>query len=1040
VLAWWDVPAATVMLVAALATLALPMLIHNVDKRAAIARSAAFKAFGEEFLDAVQGLPTLKAFGQSTAFGAKLGERARALSDSTFWVLALGLLTRFFTDLGTGLGAAAAIAVGVWRVRHGEMSFEALLIILMAGTEIFRPLRDLRGVLHQGMTGQSAATAVHALLEAKSDAPASDAPARGAPHALDLTPTISFNAVGFAYPGRRGDAHAGLSFDIAAGETVGIVGPSGAGKSTILRLLLRQHDAQVGAIRIGGHDIRTLDPDQVRAMIAIVAQDTTLFDGSIADNLRLGRPGATDAEIIAAARAANAHDFIAALPSGYATGIGERGINLSGGQRQRIAIARALLRDAPILILDEALSSVDAENEAVIQQALDRLTQGRTTLILAHRLSSVIGADRILVLDQGRVVESGTHAELMARPGVYRRLMGPQAGTVGVRPVQAMERAPLAAATAGPEVHPLAEEAAEIGWRDTLRALLRFVRPWRVKLTLTVLCGIGRVLGFIGVSVIGALVIAAVAANKPAFWLLVALLLAAPVAATLHWLESWLAHDMAYRLLAEMRIALFAKLDRLAPAWLLRRRSGDLVALATQDVETVEFFYAHTLAPAFVTVLIPAGVLALLAVVAWPLALALLPFLAWAGLAPVFARGEIDCLGAAARGALGRLGAHLTETIQGLAELAAFQAIGRRRSAFLADISAYQKQRLALLDDLSAQTAAFEIATGLGGLAVAVLGAVLSARGWFGHEWLPLLVLVSVAAFLPVAEISQVGRQLADTIASMRRLHVVESEPEPITDGTLPVPERHEVRFEVVSFTYPGRTTSALERVAFAVRPGGTVALVGASGAGKSTVAGLLLRFFDPQQGRITLGGTDLRALRLDDLRRHVALVAQDTYLFNDTLEANIRLAGRDASTADVRRAIDRAALGDFVDRLPEGLATRVGERGVQLSGGQRQRISIARAFLKDAPILILDEATSHLDTISEQQIRAALDELMAARTSLIIAHRLSSIQNADMILVLEAGRIIEAGTHAELLVAGGVYASLVALQLRKLQALSGMI
>lgn len=1024
ILAWWDVPTAAVMLLAAIATMALPMLIHNADRRAARARAAAFKSFGEEFLDAVQGLPTLKAFGQSGAFAAKLAQRARALSDSTFWVLALGLLTRFFTDLGTGLGAAAAVVLGAWRVRHGDMSLEALLIVLMAGTEIFRPLRDLRAVLHQGMVGQSAATAVHALLDAQSDMPR-----RQAPRIDALVPSIRFDAVGFAYPGRRGDAHADLSFSIAAGETVGIVGPSGAGKSTILRLLLGEAAPQRGSIRIGGHDLARLDPEQVRSMIAIVAQDTTLFDGSIADNLRLGRPDATEAEMIEAARAANAHDFIAALPQAYRTRIGERGASLSGGQRQRIAIARAVLRDAPILILDEALSSVDAENEVTIQQALDRLMQGRTTLILAHRLSSVIGADRILVLDHGRVAESGTHAELIARPGMYRRLMGPQLGTQAPGADMPAPAAAPGRAEAGPAARPLAEEAATVGWAATIRSLMGFIRPWRTKLILTILCGIGRVAAFIGVSALGALVIAAIAGGRGTLWLSVALLIAAPIAALLHWLESWLAHDMAYRLLAEMRIALFAKLDRLAPAYLLRRRAGDLVALATQDVETVEYFYAHTVAPAFVAVLIPAGVLAVLGLIAWPLALVLLPFLAWAGFAPLFARREIDRLGGEARGALGLLGAHLTETIQGLAELTAFQALGRRREAFLGDIAAYQGKRQALLGDLSRQTAGLEVATAFGGLAVALLGTMLSAHGWFAHAWLPLLVLLSVAAFMPVAEISQVGRQLADTIASTRRLHVVHAEPDAIADGTAAVPATAEVRFDAVRFAYPGRIAPALDGVSFTMRAGSTVALVGASGAGKSTIANLLLRFWDPDTGRITLGGSDLRALRLDDLRRHIALVAQDTYLFNDTLEANIRLAGNDASEADLRRAIDRAALGDFVDRLPHGLATRVGERGVQLSGGQRQRVAIARAFLKDAPLLILDEATSHLDTISEQQIRAALDELMAERTSLIIAHRLSTIQSADTILVMEGGRIVEAGTHAALVAARGAYARLVAHQ-----------
>ena len=1034
VIAAWDVPVAGVMLAAALFSLVLPASIQRTSGQASRARQRTFKAFGEEFLDAMQGLPTLQAFGQSGAWGRMLAGKARALSDSTLWVLAASVMGRGVTDLGVALGAAAALALGAWRVRHGAMGLEALLIVLMAGTEVFRPLRDLRTVLHQGMVGEAAAAGITALLDTKVTAPAAPA------HPLDaaqLTPSIGFEQIGFAYPGGRRAAHQGLDFTIAAGERVGIVGPSGAGKSTIVRLLLRLHDPESGTIRIGGQDLRALDPEAVRRMIAVVSQDTYLFHGSVADNLRLGRPEATEAELIDAARAANAHEFIAALPLGYATVIGERGTRLSGGQRQRIAIARALLRDAPILVLDEALSSVDAENEAVIQQALDRLMRGRTTLILAHRLSSVIGADRILVLEDGHVAQSGTHAQLIARDGPYRRLMGPQLAeqddTIDALPAPASPGAPAEEAATAPLVRPLAEDAAQVGWRETIATLLGFVWPWRRQLAVVALCGIGRVGAFIGVGVLGALTIGAVRAGAPTAALVTALLAAAPLTALLHWLESWLAHAMAYPLLADMRVDLYRKLDALGPAYLLRRRSGDLVALGTQDVETVEYFYAHTVAPAFVAVLVPLSVLMALAWIAWPLALALLPFLTYAGASPFLGRKRIDRLGSAARGALGELGAYATETIQGLAELLAFAALARRREGFMQIARRCQETRLTLLRDLATQTAGLEVATGLGGLAVAAVGARLVTQGWIAAPTLPLLVLISIAAFLPVSEIAQVGRQLADTIASTRRLYVVHAEPVAIADGPLTpaAPQGGSAAsFANVGFTYPGRQTPALRDVTFTVPAGATVALVGPSGAGKTTIANLLLRFWDPAEGTIRLDGVDLRQLTLDGLRGRIALVAQDTYLFNDTLEANVRLARPDAPREAVQRALDQAALAEFVADLPEGLQTRVGERGVQLSGGQRQRVAIARAFLKDAPILVLDEATSHLDTISEQLVRGALDALMRDRTTIVVAHRLSTIRGADLILVLDAGRVIEGDTHAALLARRGAYARLVERQM----------
>ncbi len=354
--------------------------------------------------------------------------------------------------------------------------------------------------------------------------------------------------------------------------------------------------------------------------------------------MRLGKPEATPSELEAAARDANAHEFILQLPQGYRTVIGERGANLSGGQRQRLAIARALLRDSPILVLDEALSSVDAENEAVIQVALDRLAQGRTTLVLAHRLSSVIGADRILVLDHGRVVETGRHAELIRRDGSYRRLMGAQAEERGDDLDLATEELAAArgedAATDYGEEAPAATaaKAALVGRGATLQTLVEIIAPWRRRFAIVVASGDRAGRRVHRRRDRRALAVAAVKNGAPFAYLLILLGLMAPIAGILHWVESWLAHDIAYRLLAEMRIALYDKLESLAPAYLVRRRSGDLIALASQDIETIEYFFAHTVAPALVALLVPLTVLLTLAIVAWPIALALLPFILLAGL------------------------------------------------------------------------------------------------------------------------------------------------------------------------------------------------------------------------------------------------------------------------------------------------------------------------------------------------------------------------------------------------------------------------
>ncbi|MGI5398807.1 ABC transporter ATP-binding protein [Streptomyces sp. CA-135486] len=1022
---------------------------------------------------AVSGVRVVKGFGQEDQETGKLREVSRKLFAGRLRTVRLNSKYTPALQAVPALGQVAMLALGGWLAARGQITLGTFVAFSTYLAQLVGPVRMLAVVL---TVGQQARAGVERVLELIDTEPTMKDGTKELP--ADAPATVEFDDVTFGYDKGR-PVLDGFSLEIRPGETVAVVGSSGSGKSTVSLLLPRFYDVTHGAVLVGGHDVRELTLDSLRAAIGLVPEDSFLFSDTVRANIAYGKPDATQEEIDTAARAAQADRFIAELPGGYDTKVGEHGLTLSGGQRQRIALARAILTDPRLLLLDDATSAVDARVEHEIHEALRSVMAGRTTLLIAHRRSTLGLADRIAVLDGGRLADIGTHEELTRRSALYRRLLTDpdELGAIspghtpppaaepeedrtvrdeleaefdanrGITP-RLWEREENAEESAAPGAPPelLAQvealpPATDIPHIDEARA----VRPEESY-------GLRRLLRGFGLPLLISLLLVAVDAgmslllpilirhgiDKGVTQMALGAVWAASVLALITVVVQWAAQTgetrmtgrTGERVLYSLRLKIFAQLQRLGLDYYERELTGRIMTRMTTDVDALSTFLQTGLVTAFVSVVTFFGIMVALLVIDVQLALVVFATLPVLIVGTYFFRRKSVKAYELARERISVVNADLQESVSGLRIVQAFRRERDGAGRFAARSDNYRKARVRGQWLISVYFPFVQLLSSVAAAAVLIVGAGRVEAGTLTTGALVAYLLYIDLFFAPVQQLSQVFDGYQQATVSLGRIQELLQEPTSTASAREPLDVlslRGEIAFENVDFAYGAadEPEAALNSIDLRIPAGQTVAFVGETGAGKSTLVKLVARFYDPTSGRVTADGTDLRELDLTAYRHRLGVVPQEAYLFAGTVRDAIAYGRPGASDAEVEAAARAVGAHDMIATLDGGYMHEVAERGRNLSAGQRQLIALARAELVDPDILLLDEATAALDLATEAQVNQATDRLTGRRTTLVVAHRLTTAARADRVVVMDAGRVAEDGTHDELLARGGTYATL---------------
>lgn len=947
------------------------------------------------FLDVVAGLPTLKVFGRAKAQAESIRRITGDYRRATMRTLRIAFISSFALELLSTLSVAlVAVTIGM-RLVHGEMHLYDGLVVLVLAPEAYLPLRQVGAQYHAAAEGLSAAEEIFEVLE-------TPVPASGT--AAVPTGAVSFEGVSVRYPGRSADAVSNVSFSVEPGETVALVGPSGAGKSSLLNVLLGFVRPSEGRVLVGGADLAELDLAEWRSRIAWVPQRPHLYAGTIAENVRLARPDADDAAVRRALGDAGALEFVDASPQGVDTVLGEDGAGLSAGQRQRLALARAFLADRPVLLLDEPTAALDGATEAEVVQAVRRLAVGRTVLLVVHRPALLGVADRVV-----RLAEAVAPVPAEALPKAS-----------AVRPIEREEAD--GSASDDTEAVSLTTDA-----RGVLARVRAMSGPRRGRLALALLLGSLALGSAVGLLATSGWLISRASQQPPVLYLMVAVTATRAFGigrAVFRYAERLVSHDAVLRMLADTRVAVYRRLERLAPAGLRRTRRGDLLSRLVTDVDTLQDYWLRWLLPAAAATVVSTGAVGftawLLPEAGAVLAVGLLAAGAGVPLVTGAVARRAERRLAPARGALAT---RVADLLTGTAELTVAGALpgrtaeARRADGTLTRIASRAAGATALGDGLTA------LISGLTVAATALVGAQAVADGRLGGVVMAVVVLTPLAAFEAVLGLPLAVQYRQRVRKSAERVYEVLDAPEPVQEPALPrqaPASPFPVAVRGLTARHAGQDRDALAGLDLTLEEGRRIAVVGPSGSGKTTLAQVLLRFLDADAGSYTLGGVDAYALDGDDVRRLVGLCAQDAHLFDSSVRENLLLAKKDATEAELRDALKRARLLDWADTLPDGLDTLVGEHGARLSGGQRQRLALARALLADFPVLVLDEPAEHLDLPTADALTADLLAATEGRTTLLITHRLAGLEAVDEVVVLEAGRVVQRGAFEELAAVDG--------------------